>query len=170
MLNVIKKIYKLIKSQLSFVYYNIEYIKKTSKSFAIEEKRYAIVNIDDHLKKYDYGRYFYIICMYLNYSGFNLIVKTNWYDFKPIRGTRDLQRLLLKQKYSFVRNCSTQLNTIVLVQPNLTNHIIHLSYGYNTIINSAQFDCIAPYPIFPNLYKYYLSPTFLPELKNLTEL
>lgn len=146
MIDIFNKIKKFTRSHLIYLYYNIIYFKRTSKNFKIKKGIYAIVHVDDHFK-FDDGRYFYILCMYFNYAGFNLIVKTSWDDYQK-------KRLLLKQNYIFVRNCSTPVNTVVLIQPNTTNHIINLSYGFN-ILQTGQFDCIAPYPMFPSQYKLY---------------
>lgn len=154
-----RKLYIYSKLAFIYVYYNIRYIRK---KYTIKKGNFAIVNIDGKLKRDDHSRYFYLICIYLEYAGFNVVVKTNWRDFTNLKPL-DFKRLLLKQKYSFVRNCSTPLNTIVLVQPNTMDHIIYLSYGYN-IIRSGHFDWIAPYPMYPIQYKF-LTPAFLEALK-----
>jgi len=169
MINIFKKIYKLSQSLASYIYYNIRYIKK---KFTPKEGIYAIVNLDNHIKNDDQSRYLYIICMFLNHAGFNVIVKTHWSEFKSLKKPLDFKSLLLKQNYLFVSNCSAPLNTIVLVQPNTPNHVIHLSYGYhlsykyNNMIQSGKADCIAPYPMHPDQYKFYLAPAFLQTLKN----
>lgn len=160
-MNIFKKIYNLSKSGLKYAYYNTRYIRK---DYTNKDGIYAIVNIDNQLKDDDLCRYFYMICMYLNVAGLRVVVKADWRDFKAYKKPFDFKRLLLKQKYIFVRNCSTPLNTIVIVQPNTINHIIHLSYGYN-IIQSGRFDCVAPYPMHPSQYKFHSDPAFLRELK-----
>ncbi len=112
----------------------------------------------------EHGVYLYIICMYLNKAGFKVIVKISWRELKYFHPSSDLKLYLLKQNHIFVSNCDTPLNTIVLIRPNIPNHIIRLSYGYN-VIHSGQFDCIANYPMHPFIYKYFLTPTSLPDLK-----
>ncbi len=161
MSNIINKMFLFTRSKLGYAYYNMQYIRKTSKKLTAKDGTYAIVNVDDFFRHDDFGRYFYLICMYFKHAGFNLSVKINWYDLK--RKSR-FNKLLLKQNYSFVRNCSAPLNTVVLVQPNKANRIIHLSYGYN-ILQSGKFDCIVPYPMFPTQYKFYLSSAILEEVK-----
>ena len=143
----------LSKSALSYVYYNIFYIRR---NFELKGGKYAILNIDEQLKDDDLCRYFYMICVYLKSSGFNVVVKSHWRDFKNFKIPFDFKKLLLKQNYILVKNCSTPLNSIVLVRPNKPNHIIHLSYGYN-IIRSGDFDCIANYLMYPTQYKHYSS-------------
>lgn len=110
--------------------------------------------------------------MYLAYAGFKVIIKAQWGDFNGFKKPFDFKKALLKQDCIFVRNCSTPLNTIVLVQPDTQDHIIHLSYGfhlaykYNNIIQSGEVDCIAPYPMFPTQYKFSSDPSFSAALKN----
>ena len=55
------------------------------------------------------------------------------------------------------------MNTIVLIQPNATDHVIHFNYGHS-IIHSGKFDCIAPYPLHPLQSRYYSDPFSLAEL------
>ncbi len=168
MKNIFKKINKLLKAGFRFAYLNIRYIKK---NFKIKEGKYAILNFDHQLKSEDHSRYFYIICMFLKYAGFNVIIKTQWRDFRTFKKPLDFKKLLLQQNYILVRESSAPLNTIVLVQPGTPNHTVRLSYGYHLayeykdIIKSGQVDCIAPYPAYPMQYKYYSNPSFLPALR-----
>jgi len=161
MLKILKKIYTLFKSGLTYALYNIVYIKK---NFKIKEGKYAIVNIDKQLKDDDLSRYFYIICMYLNNASYKVIVKADWREFKTFKKPYDFKRLLLKQSVIFVSNCSASVNTIVLMEPQTANHIIHLSYGYH-ITKSGKFNCVANYPMYPVQYKFYKAPAFTSGVK-----
>lgn len=170
MISIFNKISRLSKLVFPFLYLNIIYIKK-SYTIKDKDKKYAFLNLDNRIKVDDLSRYFYTICLFLKYAGFRVIIKTQWRDFKAFRQPRDFKKLLLEQKYILVRNCSTPLNTIVLVQPNIPNHTINLFYGYhlayqiNSIIKSGKVDCIAPYSAYPLQYKYYLDPNVLPALR-----
>ncbi len=168
MRNILRNIYRTAQQRLTYTMMfpktYISYIKRTTKKYTNKEGAYAIVNMDKTFKYDDHGRYFYIVCMYLNYSGYNVVVKINCSDlYNPLR----YKKYLLQQDYTFVRKSSAPVNTIVLVQPNTINHIIHFSYGHH-FLNSTGFDCVAPYPLHPYQYKFYLSPTFAIEAKKST--
>jgi hypothetical protein len=99
------------------------------------------------------GRYSMIICQYFKYAGYNIIIKTNKKYFKIINRYK---KPLLEKHYSFIRSCSTPLNSIVLVKPNGDSHTIHLKYGYELAKTSGN-DCQAPYPMHPNFYEAHPS-------------
>lgn len=171
MADFLNRIYKVIRPKLAYVYHNILCYAKTSKDFILKkDEKYAIVNVDEQFKTDDRNRYFYMLCMYLNYAEFKVVVKINWRDFSNTSAT-DFKSLIFKQKFTFVRRCFTPLNTVVLVQPNTPDHIIRLSYGhslsqgYNNLISSGQFDCIAPYPMYALQYQCYLDPTIQETIK-----
>src|SRR4051812_20981218 len=127
-MNYLKKIYRLLRSALFYTYCNIRYIKK---NFTVKNGIYAIINVDNQIRNDDYGRYFYTVCMYFDQAGFKVIVRTPWSDFNKFKVIHyDFKTLIFKRNYIFVRNCTTPLDTIVLVRPNTINHIIHLSYSY----------------------------------------
>lgn len=163
---IFKNIHETIRAVLAYVYHNIKYYAKTSKNFSVKEENYAVINIDKQFKNDDSSRYFYMLGKYFEYSGFRVVIKTHYRDFSKLSPPFvDLKPLILKQNYTFVRSCSTPLNTVVLVQPHTTDHIIHLSYGYNNIIQSAHFDCIAPYPMYALQYNFYSNPELLEAIK-----
>ncbi|WP_169337674.1 hypothetical protein [Segetibacter koreensis] len=121
----------------------------------------AIVNLDHMLLNYDFGRYSYIICLYLNYFGFNIIVKTNYKFFKSLE---PFKKLFIKQQYRLIRNSSTPINTITLNGEQYVGKLININYGYSSIKNKA-FDCIAPYPMFPLDIQFFCNSEYLLRLR-----
>jgi glycosyltransferase involved in cell wall biosynthesis len=124
--------------------------------------RCAIVNVDTHISDDDLGRYTLIICQHFEHAGYQVIVKTNHHFFRRVN---KYKRVLLRQPYSFVRNCSTPVNSIVAY--NGSNHVktIQLENGYH-LARSKKHDCVASYPLHPDLYHSYPSPEMFNSLRS----
>ena len=160
-MNFISSPYRFIKSVLKQVVNYLIYFNKTSGNYKIrEEGPTAIVNLDIRLMTADYGRYSYILCIYLKYCGFNVIVKMDPAFFRNIQ---TYQKLLLNQKYCLIRKSSTLINTVLLTGRKNGDKLIKINYGYNTI-KSRTSDCIAPYPMHPLHYQPFS------DLKNICSL
>jgi hypothetical protein len=124
--------------------------------------RCAIVNVDKHISEDDLGRYTLIICQHFKHAGYQIIVKTNHHFFRKVN---KYKRVLLRQRYSFVRNCPTPLNSIVAY--NGSNHAktIQLEYGYH-LARSKKHDCVASYPLHPDFYHSYPSAELFDSLRS----
>jgi hypothetical protein len=158
-----KNLIKTLIRAITYPYYQLSYQKHTVKKFIPTDGKYAIVHLDRQLTGDDYSRYFYSICMYFSNAGFHVVVKSYLRDFRNIRKV-GFQENIWKENYSFVRSCSTPVNTVSLLQPGFPDHVIELYYGYK-ILERGSYDCIAPYPMHPNQYKFTLDPIFHSELK-----
>ncbi len=145
-MNFIKSLYYSTRSAFFRLKNYLIYKNKTLENYVTSKERpSAVVNLDKLLITADSGRYSYILCIYLSYCHFDVIVKTNWDFFEKLKF---YQKLLLKQKYLFIKKSLTPINTISLTGSNYKNKIININYGYNSI-TSKNLDCIAPYPMHP---------------------
>jgi hypothetical protein len=163
---VLKRFINKGKSVITYPSDRYAYLKKTVKKFTAKDGKYAIVNLDRQLRFDDQCRYLYMIGMYLESSGFKVIIKTSFEDYTGIRKYR-FQKFIWKENYIFVRKSFTPKNTITLVQPNSPDRVIHLCYGFS-LLHDGKFDCMAPYPMYPSQLKYHSDPSFRPELQNAT--
>jgi hypothetical protein len=152
--SITAKITGKIKSALAFPRQRRLYLKHTVKKAELKiDGRYAIINMDRQFREDDYSRYLYLLCMFMERAGFKPVVRMEWWDMKGIDG-HGFRKILWKENYLFVRHCPTPINTIVLKQPGAIDHTIQIAYGYN-IPDSAEIDCIAPYPMAPPQYVNY---------------
>jgi len=158
-----KKLIKTLIGIITYPFYQISYLNCTTKKFTPTDGRYAIVHLDRHLTGDDYSRYFYSICMYFSSAGFQVVVKSYLRDFRNISKV-GFQENIWNENYIFVRNCSTPVNSVTLLQPGIPEHVIQFFYGYN-VLRQGSYDCVAPYPMHPNQYKSYLDPIFHDELR-----
>ena len=164
--NITRTAKNLIKTTIGVItypYYQVSYLNRTTREFIPTDGRYAIVHLDRQLTGDDYSRYFYSICMYFSNAGFQVVVKSYLRDFRNISKV-GFQENIWNEKYIFVRNCSTPLNSVTLLQPGFAEHVIKFSYGYN-VLKKGLYDCVAPYPMHPNQYKLFLNPIFHDELR-----
>ena len=145
---IFSKIISKIKTALAFPQQQRLFLKHTVKTAVLEkEGRYAIVNMDRQFREDDYSRHLLILCLHMQRAGFTPIVKMEWRDIKGINGY-GFRKLLWREKFVFVRQCNTPLNTIVLKKPGTADHVIRVPYGYK-IAESVKIDCVAPFPMDP---------------------
>jgi len=129
--------------------WRIFYFTRTATRYSTSDgKLYAVVNFDLDFMVNDRGRYIYSLCKYLEYAGFNLILKT---DYNYIKFHVRFKKLLLQQNYRFVRKCNTPINSIALIAPNRRDKLIKITYGDHA--TKEQYDCLAPYPLHPDHLK-----------------
>lgn len=114
---------------------------------------YAIVHLDAHALSNDMGRYAYILCTYLERAGFKLVVRTPRQYYESITAYK---KPLLQLKAQFVRETGTPTNSVELRLADGRTKTIQFKYGFN-VLQEAGYDCVAPYPMHPNLYEQYPS-------------
>lgn len=153
---------KLIVGCITYPYYRLLFLHRTTREFVITDGKFAIVNLDPQLTDDDYSRYFYSICLYFEHAGFNVVVKSSMRDIRNIRRV-GFRENIWKENYTFVRTCTTPVNSVTLLEAGVPDHTIHFFYGYK-ILDRGSFSCIAPYPMHPKQYKLLLDDSFRNEL------
>ena len=93
---VLKRYINKGKSVITYPSDRYAYLKKTVKKFTPKDGNYAIVNLDRQLRFDDQCRYLYMIGMYLESSGFKVIIKTTVEDYTGIRKYR-FQKFIWKE-------------------------------------------------------------------------
>ena len=121
---------------------------------------YAIIHLDSFLLNADMGRYSFIICQLLRFSGFNLVIKLD----PAFLNKERYKKLLLEKNYCFVRSTGTAVNTIQLQGRAGETKIINLIYGFRYVqepINAWNL----PYTMHPRFYINELSKKELMDLR-----
>ncbi len=111
----------------------------------------ALVNFDEFVLDKDWGRYSFIICQVLKFSGFKIVIKLDYSFFYSLM---HYKRMLLAQEYLKVRNIPVENSTIQLRGKNIKNKSIELVYGYELFRNKIDAYYL-PYTLHPRFYQTY---------------
>jgi hypothetical protein len=115
----------------------------------------AVVNLGRYLLNKDSGRYSFIICQILKFSGFEVVVKLDpefFYTEAPYK------KMLLAQDFTKIRNTSLNTGSIELRGSDLKKKTIKLFYGYGLIRNRIKAYYL-PYTLHPRFYQKYTDNT-----------
>lgn len=156
---------KRIKLPLRDLYHELKLIKYTAKSeFSLVKSQNTLtVHFDSFLMNTDMGRFSFILCQYLKFCGFELIVKI---DKEFVRNLAPpYKRLFLKQNYRLMRAGGATANVVELVSRDGSRKILEIFYGYKY---AGTFDSGAyymPFPLHPKFYVKRMSSDELSELR-----
>lgn len=126
------------------------YFNKTIKEAEIKaHDRIAVVNLSSNILNKDMGRYSFIICQMLKFSGFQLAVKV---DLNFFVQEAPYKKMLLSQGYTFVRNTGLPPDTIALYVPGQGQKLISLKYGFQLIADRLDAYYL-PYTLHPRFYR-----------------
>lgn len=147
-INMIAKIKEPIKG----LYHELKLIKYTKRksSDSAPKTATAIINLDTFVLNTDMGRFSFILCQLLKFSGFKVIIKLDKAFVKKM--APPYKQLLIKQDYTFIRSSKLPLNTIELVDETGRSRIIEIDYGYK-LIGSAMDAYFFPFPLHPKFYR-----------------
>ncbi len=115
----------------------------------------AVVNFGEFILNMDMGRYSFIICQILKFSGLRVVVKL---DPKFFNKKAPYREMLLAQDFIKVRNTSTEAGTIELHGESLRKKTIKLEYGYGLIQNRINAYYL-PYTLHPRFYQTFSENT-----------
>jgi hypothetical protein len=147
-----KKLTVAFETALNYRAHRKLYKQNTVTTYEIPEGKYAIVNMDHHFKFDDFGRYFYLLCMYIAKAGFKVIIKLNMREFIGLHSGRYAE-LFSSHAFTYVRHTGRNENTVLLMQPGSYDRQIMFSYGYKLLkMDRAEFT--APYPMHPLQYHF----------------
>jgi hypothetical protein len=111
----------------------------------------ALVNFDEFLLDKDWGRYSFIICQMVKFSGFKIIIRLDYNFFFSLM---PYKRMLLAQEYLKVRNIAVETSSIQLRGKNFKKKSIELVYGYKLFRNKIDAYYL-PYTLHPRFYQTY---------------
>jgi hypothetical protein len=131
------------------------YFYTKSKARHDPDSKVAVVNLGWFLLDKDWGRYSFIICQILKFSGFKVVVKL---DYKFFYSLLPYKRMLLAQDYTKVRHTSVKPGFIELHGKNLEKKSIKLIYGYTLFRNKVEAYYL-PYTLHPRFYQEYSDNT-----------
>lgn len=143
--NLSKKIRKLLK----YFYY--------TKHHEIHDPhgQTAVVNLSGSLLNKDMGRYAFVICQLLKFSGFQLIVKVDP-DF--FAGKTPYKRMLSNQGFKLVRSTGLKPDSISFQVQKRKKKVLSLVYGNRASQQAAVYPL--PYPLHPRFYQEHLKPSY----------
>jgi len=109
----------------------------------------------------DMGRFSFILCQYLKFCGFELIVRIDKAFVSQL--APPYKKLFLEQKHTLVRSCSTSANTAELIFKDGRRKVLEIFYGYEYIGTSIAAYYM-PFPLHP---KFYIQPKSYEDLTDL---
>jgi hypothetical protein len=115
----------------------------------------AVVNLGRFLLNKDRGRYSFILCQILKFSGFEVVVKLDTRFF--FRET-PYKEMLLAQNFTRVRGSSVKSGFIELHGGAVKKKSIKLLYGYGLLQNKIDAYYL-PYTLHPRFYQKYTENT-----------
>lgn len=117
----------------------------------------AVVNFSNGILNKDKGRYSFILCQLLKFSGFKVILRVNREYFS--KGA-PYKMMLLNQRFRLIRNAGQEKNSVVLYEKNKKRKTIVFAYG-KALINKKIDAYYMPYTLHPRFYQEYLkTPDF----------
>ena len=151
-----ERINKKLRQHLRYYYYT----KSRSRIEATENT--AVVNLGWFLLDKDWGRYSYILCQMLKFSGFKIVVKLDRYYFYT---PAPYKRLLLAEDYARVRHVSADTDSIKLHCAGGVTKTIKLVFGYQLFKNKIDAYYL-PYTLHPRFYQNYADNTDFSSYRN----
>jgi len=144
-----ERINKKVRQQLRYYYYTkdrarIEKVKNT-----------AVVHLGWFLLDKDWGRYSFILCQLLKFSGFKIVVKLDRYFFYT---PAPYKRMLLAEDYARVRHVKVETDSIKLNCADGVTKTIKLVFGYKLFKDKITAYYL-PYTLHPRFYKNYADNT-----------
>jgi hypothetical protein len=116
----------------------------------------AVVNLSGSLLNKDMGRYAFVICQILKFSGFQLIVKVDP-DF--FAGNTPYKRMLSNQGFKLVRSTGLKSDSISFHVQKRKKKVLGLVYG-NIAPQHHPSSYPLPYPLHPRFYQEHLKPSY----------
>jgi hypothetical protein len=112
----------------------------------------AVVHLSGSLLNKDMGRYAFIICQMLKFSGFQLVVKVDpdFFNNAPYKN------MLRKQGFEFVRSTSLKPDSISFHGHDLRKKVISLIFGDGLPEHKVEAYHL-PYPLHPRFYGTHLN-------------
>ena len=158
-MNLTKKIKRIFNKSLSILRF---YTLDTKVSPESMTSKYAIVNFGPFLLNTHTGRYTFILCQLLKFSGYHVIVKLDRAFFtRP----STYKSFLLKQDYKFVRSCNTEVNTIEIGDNERSaKSILRIHHGYRLIKEKLDGKYLS-FTLHPNYYKEFLKKETLEKMR-----
>jgi len=144
-----ERVNRKVRQQLSYYYYT----KDRSRMEADENT--AIVNLGWFLLDKDWGRYSFILCQLLKFSGFKIVVKLDRYFFYTLA---PYKRMLLAEDYVRVRHVKAETDSIKLHCPGGVKKNIKLVFGYQLFKDKIDAFYL-PYMLHPRFYQNYADNT-----------
>jgi hypothetical protein len=151
-----ERINKKVRQHLRYYYYT----KYKSRIEAKENT--AVVNLGWFLLDKDWGRYSYILCQILKFSGFKIVVKLDRYFFYT---PAPYKRMLLAEDYARVRHVSAETDSIKLHCSGGVTKTIKLVFGYQLFKNKIDAYYL-PYTLHPRFYQNYADNTDFSPYRN----
>lgn len=131
------------------------FLKTTKKGKVNPDVNTAVVHLDSFLLNKDRGRYSFIICQILKFSGYDVVVKM---DRRFFLKEGPYKTMLLAQDFTYVRTTRTKVGTIEIYGKDLKRRSIKLHYGFK-LINNEIAAYYLPYTLHPRFYLDYTGNT-----------
>jgi hypothetical protein len=123
-MNVFKKIKSILRKIVGVINF---YISTKNTCEVPKDGKYAVLNLSGFLINADAGRYSFILCKYLNYSGYKIVMKL---DRPFFTRSATYKELLLKQYFKFIRVYNSNKDSITLFEDGSKIKTIKLYYGF----------------------------------------
>ncbi len=144
---------KKLQSITAKVKKRIKYYTHTNRSFKPNTNtRFAEVNLGSFLLNKDGGRYSFIFCQLMKFSGFNVVVKL---EPRYFLSEKPYKRMLLDQDHRRTRKSEVPSNCIMLHGTDAKVKRINIVYGYK-LLNTPVNGYYLPYTLHPRFYKSYV--------------
>lgn len=131
----------------------IRYFRQTSGSLTPGGGgKTAVITLSSNILNKDMGRYSFIICQLLKFSGFEVVLEVTR-DF--FSSNAPYKKMLLDQGFTLLRNSKEMKNTVVLYGGRNKKNTIHLNYGIE-LMNDKIDAYYLPYTLHPRFYQTYL--------------
>jgi len=155
-----------IKSPLRNLYHELKLINYTVKSKfnSAANQKELTVHFDSFLMNTDMGRFSFILCQYLKFCGFGLIVKIDKEFVSQL--APPYKKLFLKQNHKLVPVSKARKNTVELASHNGNQKTIEIFYGYRFIGTFEPGAFYMPFPLHPRFYTKKISSDDLIALRN----
>lgn len=155
-----------MKSPLRNLYHELKLINYTAKSKfnLVTIHNELSVHFDSFLMNTDMGRFSFILCQYLKFCGFGLIVKINKEFVSQL--APPYKKLFLGQNHKLVRVCKAKENTVELVSQDGNRKCLEIFYGYRFIGTFDKGAFYMPFPLHPRFYTKPISSDDLSILRN----
>ena len=144
-----ERINKKIRQQLRYYHFT----KRKSKINPSENT--AIVHLGWFLLDKDWGRYSFILCQILKFSGFKIVIKLDRYFFYT---PAPYKRMLLAEDYAHVRKVHAEPDSITLHCGGGVKKTIKLLFGYQ-LFESKIDAYYLPYTLHPRFYQNFADNT-----------
>lgn len=141
-----------IKAPLRNLYHELKLINyiARSKFRSVSTRDKVSVHFDSFLMNADMGRFSFILCQYLKFCGYELIVKIDKAFIRQL--APPYKKLFLQQSHQLIRKGGGKENVVEWVSQRDERKCLEILYGYRFI---GTFDTGAfylPFPLHPKFY------------------